>query len=46
MKEVRLNEDYENLTIKCVPVGHDHLLNVEALKIIIPELIEFIGRND
>ena len=32
----------EKFKIKHVPVGHDYLLNVESLKILIPELIKFI----
>ena len=36
--------DDGKLQIKSVPVGHDYLLSVEALKIIIPELIKFIER--
>ena len=42
-------EDYynaEKLKIVHVPVDHDSLLNIEALKIVIPELKKFIDGSD
>jgi len=36
----------EKIKVKLVPAGHDHLLNSEALKIIIPELKKFIEKED
>ena len=48
-KEAGGYEDYynrEKFKIKEVPVGHDHLLNVDALKIIIPELLKFLEEDE
>ncbi|WP_407374929.1 amino acid adenylation domain-containing protein [Methanobrevibacter sp.] len=36
----------EKLIIRDVPVEHDHLINVEALKVVIPELKRFLEGGD
>ena len=38
--------DSKKLLIKDVPAGHDHMLNVEPLEVIIPELMKFIDGSD
>ena len=48
-KEAGGYEDYynrENFKIREVPVGHDHLLNIDALKVIIPELLKFLEEDE
>ncbi len=37
--------DEDKFKVVSVPAGHDHLLNVEALEVIIPELKKFIDEE-
>ena len=39
---------YNSKTLKIIEINedHDHLINLEALKIVVPEIRKFIDEND